>query len=155
MKTLFILTCIAMIGCENKPAQPTVIVVPAPKTTLAPTATAKVDRCANAKSDEGCDKDTEKCIFTTDDNSCVIAKKKPVLSKKELDKLNAEIAEEDRVNAARKAAQQKLCSGKNIMNTCCNKACSGEQSIQNCLSSFYRKGCDAVEGMIITCGCVD
>lgn len=154
MKAPFILACIMIIGCENKPA-PTVIIVPAPKPTTAPTVSAKVEPCANAKSDEGCDKDPESCVFTTDDGHCVISKKKPILTKKELDRLNAEIAAEDRANAARKAEQQKLCSGKNIMNTCCSKACSGEQSIQKCLASFYRKGCDAVDGMNITCGCIE
>ena len=168
MKTFFTFVCLCLISCKDKPTQPITVLMPAPLPTLV---AAKTDPCANAKSDEGCSQNSEDCIFTTDDNHCVIAKKKPTqavlkklaLEEKErlayLKKFEAEekqwAAEMVLKAKKEKEHQKQLCSGKNIMNTCCTKACSGEQSIQNCLMSFYRKGCDAVDGMTITCGCAD
>jgi len=67
--------------------------------------------------------------------------------------LVAKITREEKESDKRMDALIQKCSGKNMMDVCCGRACDGSQSIERCLGDFYRQGCSAANGMNITCSC--
>jgi hypothetical protein len=73
---------------------------------------------------------------------------------KEEAEAQAEEAKDRAAEIKRKANERWRCSLAHINADCCNKACSGAESIGSCLADYYFSGCRTIdEGSSLSCGC--